>query len=472
MAKSTQHLAFDLGASSGRAILGTFDGERMAMETLHRFETPLLSVGERLSWDLEALWEEIYTGLAHALDAAPSLRSVSVDSWAVDYVPLDEAGAPLRNPYCYRDPRTAGVMESALARVSAAELYAITGIQFLPFNTLYQVLADREQEPALVKRTATRLLIADYFNYRLSGRAALDLSNASTTQLMDVRRRTWSEELMQRFGLATGRWPEIVPCATRLGQLLERPGVEVVAGCSHDTACAVAAVPAEVGTRWAYLSSGTWSLLGVERAEPILSDAACRASFTNEAGLDGTIRFLKNITGLWVLQECERAWAEAGETTDYDTLLAEAHAAPANGAVVDLEEPGFAQRGAMPEKLRASCRAAHGLPIPETRGAMVRLILKSLAATYRDRLRQLEALTGEPVEVLHVVGGGSQNALLCQWTADACGCRVVAGPAEATALGNLLVQARALGDLPAERSLRAVARAGSALAVYEPRFTP
>jgi rhamnulokinase len=369
-------------------------------------------------------------------------------------------------------------MEKAEARLPAADIYRTTGIQFMVINTLYQVLADQEQEPELVDQTTSHLMIADFFNYLFCGRAAAEVSLASTTQLLDARRRIWAVDLMQRLEMDPDAWPPVVSSGTRLGPVLAghkaqvsglSTPVEVVAGCSHDTACAVAAVPAEEeGASWAYLSSGTWSLLGAELKEPILTDAARAAGFTNEIGVQGTVRFLKNLTGLWVLQECEREWKEAGGAFDYDILLQEAAAAPAPDGFVDLNEARFRLRGDMPEKLNAYCRA-HGLAVPATRGAVVRLILESLVEDYRQTLRVLEDLLGKRIDVLHIVGGGSRNALLCQWTADACGCRVVAGPAEATALGNLLVQAYAMGDLPEDVTIRHVVRGSSDLRVYAPR---
>jgi len=467
---SPQHLAFDLGASSGRALMGTLDGDRMEVNEVHRFETPLIEDGERLYWDLAALEAQIADGLTQALAAAPNMQSLSVDAWGVDYVPLGEDGDPLCNPHCYRDPRTHPVMGEALERVSRETIYATTGIQFIPINTLYQVLADLRTEPERVAQTAQRLMMADYFHYRFSGRAVAERSMASTTQLMNVRTRTWATDLMGRFDIDPDTWPEIVPPATKLGPLI-RDGVttevEVIAGCSHDTACAVAAVPAEPsGPPWAYISCGTWSLLGVERPDPILTDAAREASFTNEIGLDGTVRFLKNLTGLWVLQECERTWRGEGQTFDYDTLQREA-AEVSSLEPVDLDDPRFVERGDMPQKLQAYCRE-YDQPVPTTRGAFVRLVLESLAADYRDKLALLEEVIGTRIEVIHLVGGGARNELLCQWTADATGRRVVAGPTEATALGNLLIQARTLGTLPDGVTIRDVVRASTDLRVYDP----
>ncbi|MEF8795116.1 MAG: rhamnulokinase family protein [Salinivenus sp.] len=476
MPDSSHHLAVDLGASSGRALLGTLRDGRVEVTEVHRFETPMIEDGDRLYWDLAALEAEVEEGVREGLDAAPALRSVSVDSWAVDYVPLDAEGQPLRNPRCYRDPRTQDVMEDVLDPETREAIYATTGIQFLPINTLYQVLSDQRAEPSLVEQTALRLPIADYLQYRLSGEAVVERSMASTTQLLDVRTGDWATALMERFDIDPGTWPRVVPPATRLGPLKGAPNsqfdtrnstVEVVAGCTHDTACAVAATPAVPdGPPWAYISCGTWSLLGTERDAPVLTDAAREAGFTNELGLDGTVRFLKNLTGLWVLQECERAWTAEGQQFDYDTLQREARAAASLGTI-DLDEPRFLERGGMPRKIEAYCRE-HDQPVPETRGAFVRLILESLAADYRDKLALLEDVIDERIEVVHLMGGGARNELLCQWTADATGRRVVAGPAEATALGNLLIQARATNGLPDGVPLRDVVRASTPLRTYEP----
>jgi rhamnulokinase len=478
----SQHLAFDLGASSGRALLGTLRDGALHTEEVHRFETPLLEEGERLFWGLDALEAAVEEGLRAGLDVADALESVSVDSWAVDTVPLGADGTPLRNPRSYRDPRTEAAMKRAFERVPPDELYERTGIQLLRINTLYQILADLTEEPDLVRETACRLFIADYFHYRLSGRTVADRSMASTSQLVNARTQDWDRHLMERFGIDPEPWPEIVPPGTRLGALGDgalgadlieergRPAEEdrpaVLAGCTHDTACAVAAVPAEPDTNWAYVSCGTWSLVGVEQEDPILTDAAREAGFTNEIGLDGTIRFLKNRTGLWVLEECRRAWAADGRDADYDTLQAEAETASIAGTV-DLDESCFLEPGDMPGKLARYCREA-GQPVPSRRGEFVRLTLRSLAADYQETIAQLESLTGTTIDVVHVVGGGARNDLLCQWTADACGRRVLAGPAEATALGNLLIQARTMGGLPNGQTIREGIRATATVRTYTP----
>lgn len=475
-AAAPSYLAVDLGASSGRAVLGTLDWGRMRMREVHRFRTPLVEADGHLWWDVDVLWEEVRASLAAALEIAPELRSVSVDSWAVDYVPLGADGRALRRPYAYRDPRTRGRLAEAARRVGGADvLYARTGIQFLDFNTLPQVVTDLAAEPELVARTRTRLMIAEYLLYRLSGRMVAERTMASTTQLFDVHAGTWAADLIRAVGDDPARWPPIVEPGTVLGPALREAlpagaarAPLVVAGCAHDTAAAVAAVPVRTHGPWAYVSSGTWSLVGMELPAPVVTPAAYRAGFTNEAGLDGTIRFLKNRTGMWVLEECLREWAEAGEPATWDALLAEAKGAPPSGHVIDCDAPPFGERGGMVAKIADACRAAGAAP-PATRGALARLVLESLADGYGRTLDELEALTGVRAGVVHIVGGGSRVTLLNELTAAACGRRVVVGPDEATALGNLLVQARAFGDLPAGVSLREAAALSAPLVEYAPR---
>ena len=478
MSLPPSYLAIDLGASSGRAVVGVLDGGTVRLTEVHRFRTPLVERGGHLVWDLDTLWDDVRTGLRLGVRLTPGLRAVSVDTWGVDYVPLDAGGAALRDPYSYRDERTQGWMADVLDRIPATELYGATGIQFLEFNTLFQVAADLADEPETVAQTETRLLIADYLLYRLSGVAVAERTLASTTGLFNAG-GDWDRPLIERLGDRPARWPRVVGPGTVLGPVLDDvlpDGFEgtppvVVATCSHDTAAAVAAVPARGDRPWAYVSSGTWSLVGVERGAPVLTDAARRANFTNEAGIDGTTRFLKNRTGFWVLEECIREWTEIdGARPDYDTLVAEAAAAPPVSRYVALNDPPFALRGGMRDKIRAYCRE-HEVPVPGSRGVLVRLVFESLAESYRRALADLDTLTGEAAEVLHVVGGGAYNGLLNQLTADACGVPVVAGPAEATGLGNVLVQARALGDLGG-RSVRDVVRASSTLRTYTPGARP
>jgi rhamnulokinase len=474
---SGSYLAVDLGASSGRVVVGTLDGDVMSMREIHRFETPLMERNRHLYWDIETLWGEIRTGIEKGFATGERIRSISVDSWAVDYVPLDLHGNALRRPYSYRDPRTAGRLDRAIQLAGGEDaLYDLTGIQFLPFNTLPQVVADIEDEPGLVWETATRLLMAEYFLFRLSGQKVAEATMASTTQLLDARTGKWAEPLLIAIGDDAWRWPKIVPAASLLGPLLPElipEGVRdvpvVVACCTHDTASAVAAVPATAGRPWAFISSGTWSLVGVELTSPLLTPEARDAGFTNEAGLDGTTRFLKNRAGMWVLEECRREWAESGERPSHATLMRAALEAPSCGTI-DLNAPEFAQRGGMIAKIE-SARAAASLTMPETIGGIVRLLLDSLAESHAVALAQLEAVTGMRVEDVHIVGGGAMNHELNQLTADRTGRRVLAGPEEATVLGNLLVQARALGDLPAGVSVRDAARCSSRITEFTSRTT-
>jgi rhamnulokinase len=470
------YLAIDLGASSGRVVLGTLEGDVMQLEELHRFATPMLERNRHLYWDIEAMWAEIQFGLAKSFDTGVAIRSVSVDSWAVDYVPLDLHGAALRRPYSYRDPRTAGRMATAIELAGGAEaLYELTGIQFLELNTLPQVVADIRDEPGLVWETATRLLIAEYFLYRLSGEKVAEATMASTTQLVDARTGKWAVDLIEAIGDDERRWPSIVPPGTMLGPLLpelvpERvaPPPVVLACCAHDTASAVAAVPATGARPWAFISSGTWSLVGMELGAPVLTAAARERGFTNEAGLDRTVRFLKNRAGMWVLEECRREWEEQGTRYGHEAILRAASESPSLGATVDLNAPEFAGRGEMVRKLTDAC-AAKGLEAPTTHGGITRLILESLAASQAAVLDELEAVTGFHVHDVHIVGGGARNDLLNQLTADRTGRQVLAGPEEATVLGNLLVQARALGDLPPDVTVREAARRSTRITEYTPR---
>jgi rhamnulokinase len=473
---ATRYLAVDLGASSGRVVLGTLEGDVMHLEELHRFVTPLVEEGGHLYWDIERMWDEIRLGVARGLMHGRAIRSISVDSWAVDYVPLDTAGEPLRRPYSYRDPRTTGRMERAIELMGGrGALYERTGIQFLSLNTLPQVLADIEDEPELARRAATRLLIAEYFLYRLSGEQVAEVTNASTTQVMDVRTRAWSREVIRSIVDDAWRWPSIVPPGTILGPMLPTLVPEgtvnaplVVASCAHDTAAAVAAVPASGEHTWAFISSGTWSLVGMELSAPVLHEGAREAGFTNEAGIDGTIRFLKNRAGMWVLEECRREWEEQGTRYSHAEIFRAAAEAPSSDATIDLNAPEFAGRGDMARKLAAAC-AARGFAAPTTHGGIARLVLESLATSHAEALDALEAVTGTRVEDVHIVGGGARNALLNQLTADRSGRRVLAGPEEATVLGNLLVQARTLGGLPGGVSVREAARRSSSITEYTPR---
>ncbi|MFI6816374.1 rhamnulokinase family protein [Nonomuraea sp. NPDC050328] len=442
----TTFAAVDLGASSGRVIVAD---ERLRPVEMRRFPNGPLRRGGALRWDLPRLLAEIEAGLA----AAGPLTSLGIDSWAVDYGLLDAAGRLLADPVSYRDSRTDGVREQVAAELGDAELYARSGLQFLPFNTLYQLRAD-----PLVRQAATMLLVPDLIAHHLTGESGAEVTNASTTGLLDARTRRWSAELIGRLGLDAGLFPALRHPGDTIGTTAS--GTPVVAVASHDTASAVVAVPAE-GPRFAYLSCGTWSLAGVELAAPVLTEESRLADFTNEAGLDGTVRYLRNVMGLWILQECLREWGDP----ELGPLLAAAAELPTR-AVVD---PGlFLAPGDMPARIAAECRRT-GRPEPRTPAETVRCVLASLALAHRDALRDAQRLSGQEVDVIHLVGGGARNALLCQLTADACGLPVLAGPAEATALGNLLVQLRATGKVGGLAEMRALVRETQEIVAYEPR---
>ncbi|MEV5148653.1 rhamnulokinase family protein [Streptomyces sp. NPDC052727] len=451
------YAAVDLGASSGRVMVGRVSPDSVELSEAHRFPNRPVRVPEGLRWDILALYGGVLDGLrAAAAHCGGQLASVGVDSWAVDYGLLDTDGALLGNPVHYRDARTEGVAEKVWATVPAAELYAATGIQYAPFNTLYQLTAARTSEQFAHARRL--LLIPDLLTYWLTGEQGTELTNASTTQLVDPRTRDWSYEVAERLGIDLGLFAPLRqpgdPAGTLRPEVLAETGltgpVPVTAVGSHDTASAVAAVPA-AGERFAYICTGTWSLAGLELSAPVLTEESRAANFTNELGLDGTVRYLRNIMGLWLLQECVRAWGEP----DLGVLLREAATVPALRSVVDAGDEAFLAPGRMPERISEACRAS-GQPVPETRGEITRCILDSLALAHRRAVVDAQRLADHPVDVVYLVGGGTRNALLCQLTADACGLPVVAGATEAAALGNVLAQARAhglVGDLAALRRL-------------------
>ena len=427
----------DLGASGGRVIAAKVDGDSIELHEVSRFPNDPVAAGGTLHWDILRLYADVCAGLDKAAATFP-LASAGIDSWGCDYGLLDSTGNLIGNPVHYRDHRTDGVT----VPVPPGELYATTGIQHLPFNTIYQVAA-AAGSPAL-DAARTLLLIPDLLAYWLTGETGAEVTNASTTGLLDVRSRTWATGLMERAGIPRGLFPAPRQPGDVIGQVLDRSSLPLIAVGSHDTASAVVAVPAK-GENFAYISSGTWSLVGMELDQPVLTEASRAANFTNEAGLDGTVRYLRNVSGLWLLQECLRSWGEAaGSLPD---LLAEAAAIPPLRFVLDADDPVFFPAGDMPGRIR-EWLAARGQPAPASPPETVRCVLDSLALAYRRALLAAQELSRRSADVVHIVGGGSRNELLCQLTADATGLPVVAGPAEATALGNVLVQARALGAAP------------------------
>ncbi|MPZ74817.1 MAG: rhamnulokinase [Nitriliruptorales bacterium] len=480
MGTTVRAAAVDLGATSGRVMAATVGPGRLTLDEVNRFASGAIRVAHRdgssLHTDILGLHREVLAGIAAAHRQAP-VDAIGIDSWAVDYGLLDESGALLGNPVHYRDARTDGMAERVSARVSDRELYDVTGVQQLAFNTLYQLVS--EVDTARLRAADTLLMLPDLLAYWFTGEIGAERTNASTTQLYDVRARAWAIELAERVGIPPRLFPPLRSPGEVLGTLLPDvaadhglPRLPVIAVGSHDTASAFVAVPAEPGANAAYLSSGTWSLVGVELEEPVLSDAALAANFTNETGVDGTIRFLRNVMGLWVLSETLRAWRAQGEGLEMAAVLSAAAQVPPLRAVMDIDAPEFLPPGDMAARIGNACRAA-GNAAPATQAETVRCILDSLALAYRRAVRQVAELSGHPVDVVHVVGGGARNALLCQLTADACGVGVIAGPVEATALGNALAQARALGaGLPDLAAMRALVRATHDVRRYEPTGNP
>jgi len=468
-------LAFDLGAESGRAILGRLAGGRLTIEEIRRFANePVYSHGG-LRWDAPQLWRELQAAL-HSVAAhnVERLDGVGVDAWGVDYALLGENGILLENPFHYRDARHRGVMERVCAQLGAEFIYRITGIQFLPFNTLYQLAATAEQTPKTLEQAEYLVTIPDLFNFWLTGKVACEYTIASTTQFLDVHTREWSREILEKLGLPTRILAPIVEAGTPLGDL--RPalsagfqslaGTPVIAPACHDTGSAFAAVPSGGGT--ALLSSGTWSLLGMETPQPVVSDAALGLNFTNEGGVCGTVRLLKNITGMWLLERCRRAWQDQNAAFSYADLLAMAAAEPPLRHLIDPDHRSFAMPADMLAEIDAFCDQTEQ-PRPTTVGGYTRTVLESLALKYRSVLESLESLSGTKFREIRVVGGGSQNDLLNHFTADATGCAVLAGPAEATALGNLAMQMVGSGAVTSLDVAREVIRASFPTRLFEPR---
>jgi rhamnulokinase len=467
------YLALDLGAESGRAMLGSISDRSLCLEELHRFANTPVRLPTGLYWDTLRLFHEIQQGLTVAgRERKLALSGVGIDTWGVDFGLLGADGALVDNPRHYRDPRNNGILAKAFQVVPREEIFAHTGLQFMQLNSLFQLYAMRLASSPAFETARTLLMMPDLFNYWLTGVARVELSDASTTQFYNPVRRGWATELFHRFGLPTAILAEIVPSGTLLGPLLDHvaeaaglASTPVYATCGHDTASAVAAVPAQDGN-WCYISSGTWSLMGVELPEPVINEGALRLNFTNEIGFGGSVRFLKNIAGLWLVQECRRAWALEGREFSYDELARLAATAAPFRAVIDPD--AFLEPGRLPEKIAAFCRST-GQAEPDSPAAFCRTIFESLALRYRQVLESLETLLGRPLEVIHIVGGGSRNQVLNQFVADATGRPVIAGPSEATAAGNVLVQAIGSGVLPGLAEARELVRSSFPLTSVEPK---
>jgi rhamnulokinase len=455
-------LAADLGAESGRVMAVHFDGSGLWLEELHRFPNGAVKVQGTLYWDFLRLWSEIQTGIDKGKVHNPA--GIGVDTWGVDFALLDRDGHLLGNPVCYRDGRTEGMMERVFAKVPQADVFTCTGIQFMRINTLYQIMSLVEIESPLLDVAGTLLMAPDLINNWLTGVKSSEYTIASTSQMLDAQSGDWARELLQKLAIPTHFFPEIVAPGTILGSYQDIP---VIAPATHDTGSAVASVPA-LTNHWAFISSGTWSLFGLETDKPTLTEAAMRANVTNEGGVYGTYRLLKNLTGLWIVQQCRLAWEASGRSFSYGKLVEMARAEPAFRSLIDVNGAMFLPPGDHPQFVRDYC-VQTGQPVPQSEGAVVRAVVESLALAYRHTLDSLTAVSGQPVDVIHIVGGGIQNELLNQMTANATGRLVIAGPIEATVLGNALVQLIALGELSNLNEGRQLVAGMDSWQKYEPQ---
>lgn len=471
------YLGVDLGAESGRVMAGLFDGTTLELDELHRFGNGPVNMAGTLRWNVVGLWQEIVAGLRVAADRyGDQVVSVGVDTWGVDYVLLSKKNELLGIPYNYRDPRTDGLMNAAFTRVPQAEIFAQTGLQFMEINTLYQLLAMQKEHPFVLELADRMLMMPDYFHWLLCGSRVAEFTNATTSQCFHPTEHDWAYDLLRKFDLPIDIFPEVVSPGTQLGTLREHlmrqtglRKIPVVAPPTHDTAAAVAAVPCEHTGRanWAYISSGTWSLIGVEVREACLTDEALQMNVTNEGGVDGTYRLLKNVMGLWLVQGCKRSLELQGQSLDYAELTQLAEASQPFRSVIDPNDHPFLHPEDMVAEIKTWCGRTFQ-PIPESPGQLVRCALESLALKYRHVLEGIQRLTGETVEVIHIVGGGSNSDLLNQFTANACGVPVVTGPVEATVMGNLLLQARTAGELSSLEEIRSVVRRSTQSRRFEP----
>ena len=475
MPRDATCLAFDLGAESGRAIIGRVRGGKLSIDELRRFRNEPVRYGGGLHWDAPRLWHEMLAALASFQGGAERVDSIAVDTWGVDCALLGENGELLGNPYHYRDTRNDGVMQRVRQQLTPEYIYRTTGIQFLPFNTLFQLAAAKEHTPRMLDLAQHLLTMPDLFNYWMTGKAVCEYTNASTTQFLDIHKRAWSTEILQKLGIPTHFLAPIVEAGTVLGPLLPECAVRggdalartvVVAPACHDTGSAFAAVHSGGGT--ALLSSGTWSLLGTESPKPVVSDEAMKLNFTNEGGVYGTVRLLKNITGMWLLESCRRAWHASGNEIPHAELLAQAATAAPLRHLLDPDDASFSNPPDMPAAIDAFCQRT-GQSKPVGTGAYARAILESLALKYRVVLESLETLAATQFKELRIVGGGSQNDLLNQFVADATGRRVVAGPVEATALGNVAIQLVGTGAVADLAQARELIVASFPPRIFEPR---
>ncbi|MFA5794870.1 MAG: rhamnulokinase [Candidatus Brocadiia bacterium] len=468
------YLAFDLGAESGRLILGILNNSKLTIKELHRFPNRMRKMQGHLRWDIDYLYREIIKGLkiySRAYKTKP--QSIGIDTWGVDFGLLDKKGRLIENPCTYRDARTEGMMERFFKSFPSQRLYQLTGIQFLPFNTIFQLYAMSRRNSPTLKKAKDLLFIPDILNYYLTGAKATEFTFATTSQLYNPGKETWEPHIFKAIKIPIGLMQPITRPGAVIGRLKDTiskqaklGNMPVVAVGSHDTASAVAAVPAQ-GNGWAYISSGTWSLMGIETKSPVINRKSLAMNFTNEGGVGNTYRFLKNITGLWLLQQCRRCWPSQN---DYDNLLRLAGKAPAFRSVIDPDDPEFLNPPNMAAAITAYCLRT-GQPAPGSPAQFTRCILESLALKYRYVLEQLNQFSRQPIQRIHIIGGGARNKMLCQFTADATGLPVMAGPIEATAIGNIMVQSLADGTVKSLSNIRRIIRQSFKLKRYEPKDT-
>ncbi|MFZ1043367.1 MAG: rhamnulokinase family protein [Anaerolineales bacterium] len=473
MTTNCNYLALDLGAESGRAILGVLDGTRLTLQEAHRFSNNPVRLPEGLQWDVLHLWEEIKTGIAASVKNGVRLDSIGLDTWGVDFALLDGNGALLANPFHYRDARTDGMIDEAFRHMPRADIFANTGIQFMQINTLYQLLSMSVKKSALLDVAQTLVTIPDLLNYWLSGRITNEFTDATTTQCFDPNKRSWAIPVLDALGIPSRLFHSVTESGSVIGTLLPAVAEETRAGeipvvlpACHDTGSAVAAIPAQ-NQDFAWISSGTWSIMGAEVLKPVVNEKALEYNFTNEGGVFGTWRLSKNITGLWLVQECRRTWQHQGEDLTYDEITQLASTAKPFLAVMDPNDSVFLHPGNMPERIQKYC-ADTNQAVPQTKGEIIRVVLECMALKYRWVLERLEELSGKRHDPIHIIGGGTKNRLLNQFTADCTQRKVIAGPVEATAIGNILMQAIALGHLASLTEARALIRSSFAPEVYGP----
>lgn len=465
-------LAFDFGASSGRAIIGHFDGKKIDLQEVHRFSNDPVSVGGTVYWDVLRLFHEIKQGISNAV-LAGGFDSIGIDTWGVDFGLIDAEGKLMENPVHYRDARTAGMIDEAVKTIPREKLYSITGTQFMELNTLYQLISLRKNRPWMLDRAETILFMPDLFAYMLTGKKCAEFSIASTSQLMDIKSGDWSDEILNAFDIPKRLLPDIVPSGTVLGMLSDEiceecgtKSVPVISVCGHDTQSAITAVPCEDGD-FAFLSSGTWSLFGTELDEPIVNEKSLDINITNEGGYNNSVGLLKNIIGLWLIQESRRQWRREGTEYSYADLEKAALAAEPFKCFIDPDAPEFVPHGNIPERVREFCKKT-GQYVPETVGEVMRCIYESLAMKYKLTFAKLSECTGKSYPVIHVIGGGTKDTLLCQMTASACNVKVAAGPVEATVMGNLAVQLMSDGSIGSISEARKIVSDSSEIKTYTP----